>query len=499
MALVCETVTADSMAGLVAARDRVVDADLVELRLDGIADVDVDRALDGRRHPVVVTCRPTWEGGRFTGAEAERLAILARAFTAGAEYVDVEWKADRRSLPPRHESRLVLSHHDHDGMPADLADRVRAMRSEHPAVVKVAVTAARVRDCLALRSAVAGSEGHGGNGRHEAHDRTDGRDRHVAIAMGQAGHLTRAFPALTGSCWMYGGSAAPGQLSAADLVQRFRVRKVSLASRVFAIVGAPLGHSASPAMHNAAFDALGIDAVYLAIDTPDADECLEVAGALSLEGASVTAPLKRPLAGRCESTDEVAAAVGAINTLKRSARGWDGRNFDVAGFIAPLDGAGARGVATASHRSCALVLGAGGAARSAAWALVRRGADVTVSARRDDVARQVAADVGAVAAPWPPDPSAFDLVVNATPVGAWPHAGRSPLSSAVRGTAYDLVYNPAETMFLADARRAGARTIGGLGMLIEQAARQFEWWTTQPAPRDVLAGAARQFLESLKS
>src|SRR5690349_21191386 len=212
MALVVETVTAESMADLVARRDGADAADIVELRLDGVRDLDVARALAGRRSPAIVTCRPTWEGGRFDGAEDERLRILAQAAALGAEYVDVEWRADRRTLPPALTSRLVLSHHDFTGVPADLADRVRAMRAEGAAAVKVAVTAERVGDCEVLRRAVAG----------------DGK--FVAIAMGAAGRVTRAWPAWTGSCWMYGGSAAPGQISTRDLIQTYRVRSVTRGS-----------------------------------------------------------------------------------------------------------------------------------------------------------------------------------------------------------------------------------------------------------------------------
>ena len=108
---------------------------MVELRLDGVADLDVAGALQGRRVPAVVTCRPTWEGGRFDGTEEERARILARALELGAEFVDVEWRAAQRSngvtspaSSRRDPARVVVSSHDFDGVPRDLDDRVRAMR-----------------------------------------------------------------------------------------------------------------------------------------------------------------------------------------------------------------------------------------------------------------------------------------------------------------------------------------------------------------------------------
>lgn len=481
MALVCETVTADSMAGLLAARDAVVDADLVELRLDGVRDLDVAGALKRRRRPVVATCRPSWEGGRFDGAEERRLGLLIEAFRLGADFVDVEWRADRRAIPAEYRSRLVLSHHDFDGLPADLDARVRAMRTESCAVIKVAVTATGLRDCQKLQQAVAGS------------------GSLVAIAMGSAGRLTRVWPAWTGSCWMYGGSAAPGQVSARDLVETYRVRQTTRQTVPYGIVGQPLGHSASPAMHNAAFGELGLDAVYVPLETADTEEFLAVADAIGLQGASVTAPLKRALVDRCRSTDEVTDSVGALNTIKRSPGGWEARNFDVAGFLAPLERHG-----DIRRGSRATILGAGGAARAVAWALCRQGVDVSIAARRPESAQAVAHAVGAVVGRWPAGPLVRgerppDLLVNATPVGAWPDAQASPVEEPAARVVYDLVYNPLNTEFLARARSGGAQTIGGLEMLVEQAGRQLEWWTQQAVPRTVLDQAARRFLGALES
>jgi shikimate 5-dehydrogenase len=190
----------------------------------------------------------------------------------------------------------------------------------------------------------------------------------------------------------------------------------------------------------------------------------------------------------------VTTSIGAVNTLKRSGAGWDGRNFDVDGFLAPIDRLGA-----APSGSRALILGAGGAARAAAWALRGRGVEVAIAARRREAACQVAEAVGVGVAPWPSGPLSTPpgLLVNATPVGAWPAVAASPVDAPVADVAYDLVYNPIETMFLARARAAGARTIGGIDMLVEQAARQFEWWTDRAVPRPMLDRAARRFLGCL--
>lgn len=473
MARICHTVTAATMAELRRKRDAVRDADLVELRLDGVTDVDVAGALADRRLPVVVTCRAGWEGGRFDGAEETRLALLAQAIDLGAEFVDVEWRAKRDGLGQSPRTRLILSHHDFSGCPEDLASRADAMRRAAPgAIVKVAVAVSSLGDVMRLRRD------------------TDVGDR-LVIGMGTPGEVTRICPWLFGAEWTFAGDAAPGQISAATLSQQYRVRDASASTTLYAITGAPLAHSASPAMHNAAFGALGIDAVYVPMATTDAREFLACAEQLGVKGVSVTAPLKTAWVSCGVELDEIARMAGAANTLTRSAQGWDATNFDLAGFIAPL----AERVVTLHDADC-VVLGAGGAARAAGLALKSIGARVSLCARRPERARVLAAELGVEATPWPPAPG-WNLLVNATPVGTWPN-DESPVPRELvqGGRVYDLVYHPRDTRLLRWARERGLPTIDGLEMLVAQARRQFERWTGVEAPRQVMQTAAETFLET---
>ena len=149
--LLCATVTATSMAELRRRRDQVAGADLVELRLDGIGDLDVSAALEGRRLPVIVTCRPTWQGGRHDGDEAARVAVLERAWDLGAEWVDVEDGAADAFVARVRGRRIVRSYHDFDGVPADLEARFRHLLASGAEVVKLAVMAHRLADVVTLR------------------------------------------------------------------------------------------------------------------------------------------------------------------------------------------------------------------------------------------------------------------------------------------------------------------------------------------------------------
>ena len=150
-AKLCVTVTAPTTAELRQRRDAVVDADLVELRLDTVADPSVEAALAGRRLPVIVTCRPAWEGGQFKGSEEERRRILRDALASDAEYVDIEWRAHFTDLIAQTAGRrVVLSMHDFTGVPDDLTGRAQAMRATGAEVIKLAVTTSRLTDCLPL-------------------------------------------------------------------------------------------------------------------------------------------------------------------------------------------------------------------------------------------------------------------------------------------------------------------------------------------------------------
>ena len=471
MAQLCETVTGTSMRELLAARDAATAGDMVELRLDGVGDLDVAGALQGRRIPAVVTCRASWEGGRFNGSEDERRAILLRALDAGAEFVDVEWRAGFDDVIARDPARVVVSFHDFTGKPAGLDDRVAAMRRTGAGTIKVAYASRTLSDTLPLRTI-----GEAGNA--------------VVIGMGEPGVPSRLLAARYGSRWTFAGQAvAPGQMPAARMCDVFRFRAVRATTRLFGVVSRTALHSLSPVMHNAAFAAAGIDAVYVPLTTDDFGDFLTYADAMGFEGASVTIPFKLDALDAAAVKEPIAAAVGAANTLRRRAS-WEATNTDVDGFLAPLDELVPNGIAGVR----ASVLGAGGSARAVVAGLVARGARVSVHARRAEQAADVAQAFGAAPLPLPPAPGSWDLLVNCTPLGGANRRHESPMAGApLDGRAvYDLTYGDGDSALIAGARQAGCLVLDGLPMLIAQAERQFEWWTGQrPAPGVMKAAALR--------
>ena len=274
-------------------------------------------------------------------------------------------------------------------------------------------------------------------------------------------------------------------------------------TRLVVLLGDPVAHSRSPALHNAAFRALGLPFVYVACRVAREDLPAAVVGlaALGAAGANVTVPHKEAAAALVERLTPAAAAARAVNTLvPLPGGGWEGDNTDVEGFLAPL----------APHRAAlagaeVVVLGAGGAARAVAYALLTAltPTRVTIAARTPVRAERLAADLapfdprGALAVvPFEEAAPAVRhaaLVVNATPVGLPPDPDATPWPDAAGFhpglLVYDLVYAPGETRLLRDAAARGATTLDGRAMLLAQAAASFERWTGRAMPLDVARAA----------
>jgi shikimate dehydrogenase len=269
-------------------------------------------------------------------------------------------------------------------------------------------------------------------------------------------------------------------------------------TRVVGVIGDPVSHSLSPTVHNAAFEALGLDWVYVAFPVARGRgaDAVAAVSALGLAGFNVTMPHKEEVARACDELTDDAAALRSVNTVVARPDGLTlGDSTDGPGFLDAL----ADDVIDVAGKAV-LVLGAGGAARAVVLALGRAGAAVTVAARRPDAAEAAAAlapgtqtiPLGAV------EPAPYSLLVNATPLGM---SGGDPLPvdpEALHSklAVVDLVYHPADTPLLTAARAKGALAINGLGMLLHQAARSFTLWTGQPAPIDAMRAAVTTALAS---
>jgi len=264
------------------------------------------------------------------------------------------------------------------------------------------------------------------------------------------------------------------------------------ATRVAGIIGDPVEHSRSPAIWNAAFRACNLDWVFVAFPVPSGGAAAAVSGmrTLGIAALTVTMPHKADAAAACDELSATAAKLGAVNAISNHGSRLIGDSTDGEGFVRSL----AAETVDPAGRRC-LVLGAGGAGRAIALALGRAGAEVVVAARRvaaaDDAAVLAPAGRGVALADVERELATIDVLVNATPLGM---AGEPPPFSVERlapdAVVADTVYHPGETPLLAAAHARGLRCIGGIGMLVHQAAISFRTFTGVDAPLAAMQAAA---------
>ncbi|HYP14087.1 MAG TPA: shikimate dehydrogenase, partial [Bryobacteraceae bacterium] len=285
---------------------------------------------------------------------------------------------------------------------------------------------------------------------------------------------------------------ASGQVCAKVLRNLYRIEKFSKSGKIYGVIADPVRHSISPAVHNRAFQSKRMDAIYVPflVGPTQLKDFKQLAEDLSICGFSVTIPHKQKIGRYLDHIEPLAKRIGAVNTVWKRAGRWRGTNTDVNGVIEPLSRK------LKLSKSSVLVVGNGGAARGAAFALLDAGAKLSITGRNADRVRALARLTSAE--PVPVDQlnaRGFDAVVHATPMGMHPHVEECFFPDRIPAeVVFDMVYNPLETKLLRNAKEQGKEIIPGLEMFMEQAARQFEIWTGDSAPRPVMHRAALEAL-----
>jgi shikimate dehydrogenase len=267
-------------------------------------------------------------------------------------------------------------------------------------------------------------------------------------------------------------------------------------TQIFGILGRPVTHSLSPAMHNAAFRHLGINAVYVAFPVADLPQAVAGLRGLAIGGVSVTIPFKEEVIPLIDALDPQAAEIGAVNTVVNRDGRLTGYNTDCLGAVTALQ---ARINLAGQH---VLILGAGGASRAIAFGVINAGGRVTLTDVDQARAAALVQDLGAEAIP--PETVGrcpATILVNATPVGMSPDIDGIPINPELLprfAVVMDIVYQPLQTRLLQEARARGAAAIDGLQMLLHQATAQFELWTGRQAPAEIMGQAAYRALDRKK-
>ena len=469
---------------------------LVELRLDYIqGEVQVKRLLKERPCPAIVTCRRKSDGGRWDRSEEARLQLLRLAIAEGADYIDLEDDV-AGSVRRYGTTKRIVSHHDMLRTPPDLAHLHARMVTLDADVVKIATMANHPTDNLRMLELV-----------HATHVPT------VGICMGDIGVPTRILAGRAGAPFVFATfnderALAPGQIGWRPMRDLYHYDAITPATRIYGVVADPVAHSLSPAVHNAACRAAGIDAVYIPFRVPadQLDEFLTTATRWPLAGLSVTIPHKEAVLAKCTRQDDLVKAIGAANTLTFTPDGIAAANTDAVAAVESLAAvlaeteqlAGGDGLGVKT----ALVLGAGGAARAVAFGLKQRGVEVTIAARTPERGKKVATDVGCKLVDWSArHRMPHDCIVNATPIGMHPDVDATPFDKEhfrPYMVVFDTVYNPENTLLIKEARGAGCRVVTGVEMFVRQAAIQFRTWHGVEPPPEVMREALKRTTASAK-
>jgi 3-dehydroquinate dehydratase / shikimate dehydrogenase len=469
---------------------------LVELRLDYIqGEVQVKRLLKERPCPAIVTCRRKSDGGRWDRSEEARLQLLRLAIAEGADYIDLDDDV-AGSVRRYGTTKRIVSHHDMLRTPPDLAHLHARMVALDADVVKIATMANHPTDNLRMLELV-----------HATLVPT------VGICMGDIGVPTRILAGRAGAPFVFATfnderALAPGQIGWRPMRDLYHYDAITPATRIYGVVADPVAHSLSPAVHNAACRAAGIDAVYIPFRVPadQLDEFLTTATRWPLAGLSVTIPHKEAVLAKCTRQDDLVKAIGAANTLTFTPDGIAAANTDAVAAVESLAAvlaeteqlAGGDGLGVET----ALVLGAGGAARAVAFGLKQRGVEVTIAARTPERGKKVATDVGCKLVDWSArHRMPHDCIVNATPIGMHPDVDATPFDKEhfrPYMVVFDTVYNPENTLLIKEARGAGCRVVTGVEMFVRQAAIQFRTWHGVEPPPEVMREALKRTTASAK-
>ena len=461
-----------------------------EIRLDWLKN-DVERRAflkwlkthRPRKAHLIATCRRRVGGGEFAGDAGEELYWLMQAKEAGCAWCDLEVET-LRELPGKSvhgyavPGKVLLSMHDFRRTP-QFPRKLRVPATGGAKAIKVAAMARNLSDSVRVLRLARAS-----------------RDV-VAIAMGEIGLPARVLALREGSALAYApvaASTAPGQIPLSDFKRLYRAHKLTRATRVYGVIGNPVGHSLSPLLHNSGYIAAGKDAVYLPFLVENLKDFLNVLPEFGVRGFSVTLPHKQKIFAHLDDVEPLAARIGAVNTVTvRNDGSLYGGNTDYLGVLRALE----RKVKLQGAR--VVIYGGGGSARAAAFALAQAGAQVFVCARRPEAARKLAEAVGG-------EPILrsdirrleFDALLNATPIGMFPQEKVSPLAASELNCSLvmDLIYRPIRTKLLRLAASRKVACVSGVEMFLAQGFAQWEHWMGSRAPESIMRNAVLRALKN---
>ncbi len=464
-------------------------ADIVELRIDYIPELQnaltcIEKSLKSKTKPVIITNRPEREGGKFSGNEQDRLRLLQKAIELGADYVDVEYDSIKQ-ITRRNSSKLIISYHNFKETPHNLSKLYNDICQHKPDIVKIVTYANDITDNIRIFELL-----------KSAHVPT------ISFCMGELGNISRILTSKFGGFLTFaslekGKESAPGQLTVDELSKTYHFKDINKETKLYGIIGNPVSHSMSPAIHNAAFIEKGLNNVYVPLKISNIDAFMKECRKIDFQGFSVTIPHKESVLPFMNDIDHTAGKIGAINTIVNQNGKLTGYNTDCMAAVMGLEYGLKKSNETLNNKTISII-GAGGAARAIAFGLKEKGCDITIFNRTIERAEKLSHDVKCKFEKLEEIHKLdSDILINTTSIGMFPDVNQTPVPKNILKEGmivFDAVYNPIETRLLRDAKERGCQTINGLSMFINQAAEQFRLWTNIDPPVELMTNVVTEKL-----
>lgn len=468
------------------------DADLIELRLDYIKNLDDKKLkilIKKCMKPAIATARKKGEGGLFIGNEAKRIEILKNSIKFGADYIDIESSSNKGSIKNliqnKKNAKVIVSYHNFKETPDNVKDPYSNIKNLEPDLIKIVTRANSVVDNFKIFDLL----------------KTANKEKKniVAFCMGPFGQFSRILSLIFGSEITYafvdkGKGSASGQLALNELASCYRLKKINKNTKIAGLIGNPVEHSWSHIIHNLGFDKLDINAVYLKFKVDMLKEFVDYFRKINVLGFSVTIPHKIEIVKYLDEIDIKAQEIGAVNTIVVKNKKLIGYNTDSDGAIHALK----RKMVLKGKNI--VLLGAGGSTRALAYGLKAEKVNISILNRTVEKAKNLAehfnCDYGSLKDLKNID---YDILINTTSVGMYPEINSSLVPKDLikkNSVVFDIVFNPFKTKLLKEAENKGCTIIPGFEMLIYGAMLQFKLWTDKNAPEKAMR---KKIMEHLKN
>ncbi|QEN03934.1 shikimate dehydrogenase [Thiospirochaeta perfilievii] len=479
MSKICLTLTEDSLKKCINSVEKHgSEIQIVELRVDLLKRSEQLKINNFKIDiPTILTFRKSVDGGLYNGDEEYRIKILELGLKSGNfSYVDLEEDLiapNLEELARVHNVKIIRSFHDFNGVPKDLADRLLRIKRSNDELPKAAVMIKSTEDLLLF---------------YKESLKIKSIEK-IVLGMGNMGFNTRVLAHKIGSFLTFtstnGASAAPGHVTPTLLKETYSFNNIDWDTEVFGIIGNPVMHTKSPAIHNKGYKSLGLNAVYVPFEIDDPTIFIKIANLIGLKGFSVTVPFKTEIIPLMDSLTTSVKEIGACNTVVKINNKWVGDNTDYIGFITPL----IKSYGTLKGKNVC-VIGAGGSAKASLFALREEGANVLIVNRTLEKAKVLAKQFNMEYSGLSRDnidiiKGYSDVIIQNTNVGMHPLEDIDPIDFydfTGNEFLYDVIYTPKVTKFLARGVDSGCKILNGWQMLLEQGYRQFKIYTGYDYP-----------------